>query len=520
MTEALQFERESLQRANEILHELAGQREASEHRIRMLADNLPALISYIDHEQRFSFCNAFLGEVFGIDPDELLGRTMLEVRGARRYAQIKDKIEAVLRGERVGFEGEEVVGERVYRYQTNYIPDRAADGTVRGFYAMTFDITALKNAERQLRTVMESSPLGMYVTDADGKCTYTNPAWQRIAGMTLEQSLGDGWGGALHPDDRQRVYAEWSAAAASNRSYRSEHRFLRPGGSVAWTRVHAAEMQDAGHIVGYVGMVEDISEKHLLDVALAQKAEELARSNGELEQFAYVASHDLQEPLRMVTSYTQLLRKRYSERFDEDASEFMDYIVEGGQRMQTLITDLLELSRVNTTQRALEPVDFARVLDDSLAMLKMRIAETGALIGHDPLPVVSGDARQLGQVMLNLIGNALKFRGSETPQIHISAQREEGTWHIAVADNGIGIDARYFERIFVIFQRLHTRSEYAGTGIGLAICKKIVERHGGRIWVESVIGKGTTFHFTLMPAPQLPYGPVLPETTGHSRESA
>ncbi len=472
----------------------------SEQRIRMLTDNLPALISYIDHQQRYRFCNAFIGKLFGLDTNAMLGRTMLEVRGEQIYDHIKGHVEAALRGERVRFEGEGTVDGSVYHYQSDYIPDRAVDGTVRGFYAMTFDITALKSAERQLRTVMESSPLGMYVTDAAGRCTYTNPAWQRIAGLTLAESLGDGWGAALHPDDRERVFAEWSASAEGAMNFRSEHRFLRPDGAVVWTRVNAADMRESGRIVGYVGMVEDISEKHALDAALARNAAELVRSNSELEQFAYVASHDLQEPLRMVTSYTQLLRKRYSDRFGGDATEFMDYIVEGGQRMQALITDLLDLSRVNTTKKAFEPVAFGQVLADSLAALKSRIAESDAVISHDALPTVLGDARQLSQVLLNLIGNAIKFSGKKTPQVHITAQREDERWHFSVADNGIGIDARFFERIFVIFQRLHTREEYPGTGIGLAICKKIVERHGGSIWVDSMLGRGTTFHFTLAEA--------------------
>ncbi len=472
----------------------------SEKRIRMLTDSLPALVSYIDREQRYRFCNAFIGKVFGMDTEAMLGRTVREVRGEELYAQIGKQIEAALSGERVSFEGESKVGERIYHYQSDYIPDRAEDGTVLGFYAMTFDITALKNAERQLRTVMESSPLGIYVTDAGGACLYANPVWQRMAGVGPAESLRYDWRDTIHPEDRERVLSDWAAAARGGRDFISEHRFQSAGGSFFWARVNVAAMRFSGRALGYVGMVEDISEKHALDAALAQKAEELTRSNSELEQFAYVASHDLQEPLRMVTSYTQLLRKRYSENFDADANEFMAYIVEGGQRMQALITDLLNLSRVNTTAKAFAPVAFGDVLEDAMGLLKIRIEESGAVIAHGELPQVSGDARQLGQLMLNLIGNAIKFRGKEAPRVHIAAEADGDFWHLSVADNGIGIDTRFFERIFVIFQRLHTRVEYPGTGIGLAICRKIVERHGGRIWVESEVGKGTTFHFTLLAA--------------------
>ncbi len=475
----------------------------SEKRIRVMADNIPALVAYIDRDERYGFSNAYMGKVFGIDPASMLGRTVREVRSEELYASIKQQIGAALRGERVNFENSVTINGRTQYFQVDFIPDFGADGSARGFYSMSFDVTALKEAEQQLRTVMESSPLGIYVTDANGKCLYANSAWQRMAGVSTAASLDYDWRNTVHPADREQVLKAWAAAARGDREFISEHRFQCADGTFFWARVNIAAMRVAGRISGYVGMVEDISQKHALDAALEQKAEELARSNSELEQFAYVASHDLQEPLRMVTSYTQLLRKRYSRNFDGDASEFMEFIVEGGQRMQALITDLLDLSRVNTSRRAFEPVPFGPVLNDALAVLKMRIAETGAEITRDALPTVSGDARQLGQVMLNLIGNALKFSGKEAPRIHIGAQAEGAQWHFTVADNGIGIDARFFERIFVIFQRLHTRSEYAGTGIGLAICKKIIERHGGRIWVESKVGEvgsGTTFHFTLTAA--------------------
>jgi light-regulated signal transduction histidine kinase (bacteriophytochrome) len=266
-----------------------------------------------------------------------------------------------------------------------------------------------------------------------------------------------------------------------------------------------------GAIIGVIASVRDITERKQAEEALRATRDELqdrvrelseltadlARSNQELERFAYVASHDLQEPLRMVASFTQLLQRRYHDRLDADADQYIAYAVDGATRMQALINDLLAYSRVGTHGQPFRRVEAESLLKQALDNLQIALRETDAVVTHDLLPAVQGDASQLIQLFQNLIGNAIKFRGNQCPRIHVWAAHQDKGWCFAVRDNGIGIEAQFAERIFVIFQRLHTRTEYPGTGMGLAICKKIVERHGGKIWMESAPGQGATFFFTI-----------------------
>jgi light-regulated signal transduction histidine kinase (bacteriophytochrome) len=253
-----------------------------------------------------------------------------------------------------------------------------------------------------------------------------------------------------------------------------------------------------GEVTAASAIVRDITERKRAEDEIRRHAEDLRRSNQELEHFAYVASHDLQEPLRTVSSFSQLLARRYQGKLDADADEFIDFIVGGATRMQTLINDLLAFSRIGTRANPFAAVDCEEILQAAKENLDMAIAESGAIITHDPLPTLLADPAQLTQLFQNLFGNAIKFRRpKEAPRIHLSAVRQDDAWRFSVRDNGIGIEPQYFDRIFTIFQRLHGREEYPGTGIGLAICKKIVERHGGSMWVESEPGTGSTFHFAI-----------------------
>ena len=234
-----------------------------------------------------------------------------------------------------------------------------------------------------------------------------------------------------------------------------------------------------------------------LEKTILKRTDELAKSNERLERFAYIASHDLQEPLRMVTSYLQLLVKRYSNKFDQDGTEFIEFAVDGAKRMQILINDLLKYSRIGTKDKKFELVDLEKVLDNTLKNIEVIIEENEAIIIHSQLPVIVGDEVQISRLFQNLIGNAIKFKGDRKPEIKITSEENDKFWKIKIEDNGIGIKEEYFDKIFQVFQRLHSRSEYPGTGIGLAICEKIVDRHNGMINVDSEYGKGTTFNFTI-----------------------
>ncbi len=303
----------------------------------------------------------------------------------------------------------------------------------------------------------------------------------------------------VHPDDRDHMKVVVAETLEQDSPYDTEYQVLWPDGTV---RVLAARgkvvfRDAAGKPVRMTGVCWDITDERRAEEQLRTLLAELERSNKELEQFAYVASHDLQEPLRMVSSYTQLLELEYRDKLGDEAREYIGYAVDGARRMQRLINDLLEFSRVGTRGTRLEPVDTNVVLGTVRANLSIAIEDASAMVTNEELPTVMADATQLGQLLQNLIANAIKFRGAQPPRVFVGACERGGEWVFTVRDNGIGIEPQYFDRIFAIFQRLHVAADYPGTGIGLAVCKRIAERHGGRIWVESDPGNGAAFSFSI-----------------------
>ncbi|MEM9266004.1 MAG: PAS domain-containing protein [Cyanobacteria bacterium P01_F01_bin.13] len=379
---------------------------------------------------------------------------------------------------------------------------------------------ALRESEARWQFALEGAGDGVWDWNIQTNEVFYSHQWKAMLGYG-DDEVGSGldeWDSRVHPEDKDQCYANMKHHMEGEAPvYQNEHRVRCKDGTYRWIldRGKVVEWDDAGNAKRMIGTHTNITERkqaedelRLLNERLEinvqertqelqQRAQDLERSNAELEQFAYVASHDLQEPLRTISSYTELLAEEYGDRLDGEANEYVDFIIDGATRMQQLIKDLLTFSRVGTRGKEFAPISCEIVVQKVLANLKLAIEECQGIVTYDALPTVFADESQIQQLFQNLISNALKFRSQETPCIQISATLKQNEWRFCIRDNGIGIDPEYFEQIFEIFQRLHTRRHYGGTGIGLAICRKIVQRHGGRIWIESTQGQGASFYFTL-----------------------
>jgi PAS domain S-box-containing protein len=389
------------------------------------------------------------------------------------------------------------------RFWSNLMITAARDssGKLLGFSEISHDITERKETDAKYRGLLEAAPDGMVVVNQAGEIVLLNLQAQKQFGYHSDELVGQQVKYIIPNGFAERLVADGTRSAAEALAQQIgtgiELQGRRNDGSDFPIEIMLSPLASReGTLV--TAAIRDISVRKEAEALLLKTVGELKKSNDELKHFAYVASHDLQEPLRMVASYTQLLAKRYLGKLDKDADEFIAYAVDGCNRMQQMIRDLLTYSSAGTSTTVRQRISSELALQVALANLRVAIEESGALVSHDSLPDVATDATQLTQVLQNLIGNAIKYRGSEVPRIHISARAECHQERIfSVRDNGMGIDPQFFDRIFVLFQRLHGRGEFAGTGIGLSICKKIVERLGGRIWVESRLGHGSIFHFAL-----------------------
>lgn len=396
---------------------------------------------------------------------------------------------------------------------------RCKDGTIRDFecsvtemqigsktlaISVERDITGRKQAEEALRksesrykTLVDNLPQKVFLKDRNMVYVSCNRSFARDLGIDIEEFGGKTDFDFFPKELADQYRADDKRIMESGATEEFDEGYIKDEQGLIVHTVKTPIRDENGEVVGLLGIFWDITEERLAEEKLKKTLEDLERSNKELEQFAYVASHDMQEPLRMVSSYTQLLERRYKDKLDTDANEFIAYAVDGANRMQRLIQDLLAFSRVSSRGKSLTPTDCNAVLGTVRINLSVAIEENNARVTHDELPIVMADDTQLVQVFENLIGNAIKFHSEEPPRIHVSAEKNKKEWIFSIRDNGKGIDPQYHERIFVIFQRLQGKGEYPGTGIGLAICKRIIERHGGRIWVESEPEKGSIFYFTI-----------------------
>jgi PAS domain S-box-containing protein len=365
----------------------------------------------------------------------------------------------------------------------------------------------LHHSEEQFRLLVDGvKDYAIFMLDRAGNVVSWNTGAEQIKGYRADEILGHHFSRFYTPEDieSEKPERELESAAKDGR-YEEEGWRLRKDGSRFWASVVITALRDeSGNLRGFAKVSRDITKRIEAEVAekkreaLEIRAEELKRSSDELQQFSYVAAHDLQEPLRMVISYTQLLAKRYKGRLDADAEEFLFFAVDGAHRMQLLIQGLLAYCRVETTGKEFLETSSAAALERALVKLDGAIEDSGGVVTHDPLPTVTGDSGQLAQLFENLVGNAIKYHGVDPPRVHVSAKRySDSEWVFSVRDNGIGIDSQYFEKIFGMYQRLHGRKEISGTGVGLTVCKKIAQRHRGRIWVESSLGNGSTFYLVL-----------------------
>jgi len=374
---------------------------------------------------------------------------------------------------------------------------RNAAGELIGYQSTNLDVTKERESEERFSTAFMTSPYAITITRArDGKFIDVNEAFTTMAGFTRGEVQADSSIGLklwTNSEDRDRVINDLRAGRTV---VGHEYQFRTKSGANI-TGLFSAQVLQLSQGTCIMSSIDDITERKRLEEERNRIAEDLKRSNKELEQFAYVASHDLQEPLRMVSSYVQLLAQRYEAQLDDKARKYIGYAVDGALRMQQLIEDLLLYSRAGTHDDALEPTDSGAALGAAVQSLAKAIEESGASVTHDALPVVRADTAQLAQVFQNLLSNAVKFHGEAPPRVHVSAEDRKSEWVFSVRDNGIGIDPRHADRVFVLFQRLHTRQEYPGTGIGLAVSRKTVEHRGGRIWFESEPGVGSTFYFTI-----------------------
>jgi PAS domain S-box-containing protein len=479
------------------------ERKRTEEKVRLAVEAAPTAMIMVDESGTILLVNTQAERLFGYQRGELVGRSIDMLVPARQRADHKRHRNAFseLPETRGMAPGREIYGLRrdgtEVPIEVGLTPIVTQDGLV--VLSSIVDISERRQAEERFRLAVEAAPNGMVMVNARGEMVLVNAEAERMFGYAREELSGRNIE-MLVPQRFRSGHVTHRAAFA----LKPERRLMSAGRDLFGVRKNGSEFPleiglnpiNTPQGVLVLCSVVDITERTLAQESLEARSRELLRSNAELEQFAYVASHDLQEPLRMVASYTSLLAEEYGEKLDDDAKLYIHFAKDGAERMQQLIHDLLSYSRISSRKRPPVQVSASECLDLALTNLRISLEETGCIVRRGELPTLLGDRSQLVDLFQNLIANAIKFRRGTPPVIEVAAEAHGGSVTFAVKDNGIGMEPQYYEDIFQVFRRLHTKEEYPGTGIGLAICKRIVERVGGRIWVESVLGQGSTFFFT------------------------
>lgn len=515
----LQFSRRQLALATAVVER--------ERFIRRLADQLPGLVGYWDAELHCRFANRAYLDWFGKEPKQIIGKHSREVLGEELFRRNEPYMRRALAGELQRFERTITRSDgRLAHTQAHFIPD-VVDGTVRGYFVQATDVTELRQREDELarlrddletqvalrtselqasenrfRQVAHSLPQLVWSCDSEGRSDFISAQWLGYTGQTEPSQRGLGWLEQIHPQDRALLDSHWQQAGTPGEPLQVELRIRRHDGVYRWFDTRALALGDAsGRTLRWFGSSTDIEERRQMEAQILQRSRELQRSNTALEQFAYAASHDLQEPLRMVTSYTQLIERRYTALLDDNGRQMMGYVVESAKRMRALIHGLLSYARAGMTETG-QQTDMRAACLQALTLLDGQIQREQARVElAEHLPLVQADPAAMQQLWQNLIGNALRYRSTQPPLIRIGLRDggEPGMATFCVADNGIGIAPQYQERVFLLFQSLETDPERRreSTGIGLALCKRVVETCGGRLWVESDGRSGSSFCFTL-----------------------
>ena len=476
----------------------------SEHLAAIVRSSDDAILSK-DRNAIVTSWNEAAQRLYGYTADEIVGKPVATLIPPERQGEELEIVAKIFAGERV----EQYDTERVRKDGTRIAvsltasPIHDSNGEVAGVSTQARDISSTRLALREAEQQLHGAPVGIAIFSVEpgsfGRLLQANIEMTRLLGYSAAELAELSAGELTHPDDadRERILFE-ELAQGQRSSFGLEKRNRRKDGSWIWVWLTVSVLEGEDPPRAALAHALDISDRKVAEEELERTRRNLERSNAELDQFAYVASHDLKEPLILLSAYARMLAERHGDDLDDEGGTFLRHIREEAGRMKSMIDDLLAYSRLQTRVEDASQVALDEVLDTALRTLAPRLAEAAAQVDvKGPLPVVEGSPAQFERLFRNLIGNAVKFRGERPPAVTVSATREEDGWIVSVCDNGIGVDPAKANRIFDVFQRLHSQEQYAGTGMGLAICKRIVERHGGRIWVEPAAGGGSAFKFSV-----------------------